>query len=117
MRRDHLKRPAGASRRRWRTDESRIGGDARQQTVAFPFRDRISLQAGRRTRWSRRAEMEDARLLARVGFDLQRVVVLPGDMQAPGDTHEGRRAVGLALLPRGFVLGRVPRLAHFTRLG
>src|SRR5579864_505218 len=67
----------------------------------FEFRGRLPL------RW-RRSEMQNARLRSLIGLDLQRVIVLPGDVQMRGLPHHARRAVGLALIAVGFVLGRVP---------
>ena len=62
-------------------------------------------------------EMEQARLRAGVGLDLQRVVVLPGDVQAAGHAHDGGRAVRFALQAGGFVLGRIPGIDHLAGVG
>ena len=68
--------------------------------------------------WSgRAAEAKQPRLRAGVGLDLQRRVVLPGDPQPPGQAHDAARAVGAALLARGFVLRRIPALPTFRPSG
>ena len=54
-------------------------------------------------------------LLAGVGFDLERVIVLPGDMQAAGNPHDCGRAISLALETGGFVVRGVPRVHNFPR--
>ena len=55
--------------------------------------------------------MQQARLRSGIRFDLERVVVLPGDVQARGYAHQTSRAVSLALIAGGFVLGRIPFLS------
>ena len=61
--------------------------------------------------------MEQASLLAGVGFDLQRCVVLPGDVQTSGNSHDGGRAVGFALEAGGFILGGIPGIDHLAGFG
>ena len=63
------------------------------------------------------AEREQPGLHAVVGLELQRVVVLPGDVQARRPAHQAGRAVRLALFAGGFVLGRVPRLRDLLARG
>ena len=72
----------------------------------FEFRGRLSLRR-------RRSKMQDARLRSLIGLDLQRVIVLPGDVQVGGLPHHARRAVRLALVALGFVLRRVPLHRQF----
>ena len=60
--------------------------------------------------------MQQARLRARVEIHLQRVVVLPGDVQPPGLTHDAADAECLALQARGIVLCEIPGVGR-TRAG
>ena len=75
----------------------------------FPLRQRISLP--RRSRVLRRtpiAEVKQTRLLSRVRLEFECVVILPGNVHAFRRAHYGGRRIGSALLPRGFVLRRIP---------
>ena len=67
--------------------------------ATFPVGNRISLQRRRAAGRFPVAEMEEASLLAGVGIHPQRVVVLPGDVQAFRHAQQRRRAIGLALSP------------------
>jgi hypothetical protein len=55
---------------------------------------RASAPASSARRPSRRSELEEPRLRARVEIDAQRLVVLPGDVQATGLAHEAADAEG-----------------------
>src|SRR5580704_13532426 len=77
-----------------------------------PLGGGIALQCWSAAGSLRRTKVEHASLRAGVSLDLQRVVVLPGDVQARGYAHQTSRAVSLALIARGFVLGRIPFLGH-----
>src|SRR5580704_10159883 len=70
-----------------------------------PLSGGITLQCRSAAGSLRRTEVEQASLRAGVRLDLQCVVVLPGDVQARGYAHQTSRAVSLALIARGFVLG------------
>ena len=48
---------------------------------------------------------------------LQRIVVLPGDVQTAGKPHDVGGAVGAALLAGGFVLRRIPGIADAPAFG
>ena len=52
-----------------------------------------------------------------VGFNLQRRVIRPRDVQPPGHAHDVWGAVGFALLSGGFVLCRIPRLGDLLSIG
>src|SRR6202021_2989257 len=54
--------------------------------------------------------VQETCLRSGIRFDLERVVVLPSDVQARGYAHQTSRAVCLALIAGGFVLGRIPFL-------
>src|SRR5438093_3345704 len=82
----------------------------------FPRRRRITLPA-RFSGWRLRlAEAQQTGLLAGVCFDLQRVVVLPGDVDAPWHAHDVGRAVCPALIAARRVLRRIPRVDHLAAL-
>ena len=66
---------------------------------------------------SRGEKWKQPRLRARVGVDAQRVGVLPRDVQAAGHAHDGARAVGLALVARALVGGRIPGVDERQRGG
>lgn len=61
--------------------------------------------------------MQDARLGTGVGFELQRVVVLPGDMQPRGHTQDAGGAIGLTLFTRRVILGCIPGVGKFSPCG
>ena len=65
-------------------------------------------------RCARRAKGEQARLCAGVGLDLQRVVVLPGDVDSAGHAHDAAHAVRPALLAGCFVSRRIPGAGRLT---
>ena len=60
--------------------------------------------------------MQQPRLLAGIRFDLQSLVVFPGNVQPSGHTHEVGSAIAFALFPGGFVLRRIPRIGDFPAL-
>ena len=77
----------------------------------FPRCYRIPLPGPGSCWWLELAEMKEASLLAGVHFGLQRRIVFPRDMHASRNTHDGRSAVGFALLTRCLVFSRIPLIA------
>src|SRR5688572_7220684 len=76
--------------------------------AGVPGRNRMTLQRALRRSRSR-AEMQEARLLAGIHVDLERVVVGPGDIQPARDAQAAARPVGAAWIPwcrRGGRAGR-----------
>ena len=61
--------------------------------------------------------MQQPGLLPGVELDLQRVVVLPGDVQPAGLPHDAADAVRLALIARRVVLGQVPGVGDSAAFG
>src|SRR6476646_12294153 len=58
--------------------------------------------------------MQRPRLRPRIGFNSNRVWILPRDVQSTGPLHDAHGAVGFALLAVGFVLCRVPCVRQLT---
>src|SRR5207248_11638186 len=61
--------------------------------------------------------MQQPGLSAAVGFYLECVVVLPGDLQPSWNAHDCRRAVGFALVAFRLVLCRIPRIRDPASFG
>ncbi len=61
--------------------------------------------------------MEQTRLRAEIGFELERVIVLPGDMQVGRLSHDAGRAISLALIAFGFIFGGIPFQGSLSALG
>ncbi len=61
--------------------------------------------------------MKEPRLHAGVAVHPQRVIVLPGDVKPRGQPHDRGGAIRLALIARGFVGRRVPRIRDLARSG
>ena len=59
--------------------------------------------------------MQQPRLIALIGVDLQSVIVRPGDVQASRNPHHSGSAVRFALLARRFVFRRIPSVGHTPR--
>src|SRR5438132_4057272 len=55
--------------------------------------------------------MKQPGLRSRVGLDFERGVVIPGDMQTSGQSHDIGGAISAALLAGRFILGRIERIA------
>src|SRR5712691_4958378 len=82
----------------------------------FPRRRRIALPA-RFSFWRLRlAEAQQTGLLTGVHFDLQRIVVLPGEVDAAGHAHDVRRTVRLALIAARHILRRITRVDDLAAL-
>jgi hypothetical protein len=77
-----------------------------------PGRDRHALPVAAGA--AGRPESEPASLRARVGFELQRLIVLPGDVNPSRQAHDSSGAVRSALFASGFIAGRIPRVGHLT---
>src|SRR5262245_41480479 len=73
-----------------------------------PRRDRLTLPIRLTGRRIRAAESQQSSLLTRVGLDLQRRVVLPGDVHASRHTHDVCDAVRPTLIAAFFVLRGIP---------
>src|SRR6476620_2674606 len=58
--------------------------------------------------------MQRPRLRPRIGFNSNRVWILPRDVQSTGPLHDAHGAVGFALLAVGFVLCRIPCVRQLT---
>ena len=84
--------------------------------IAFPHRPfphgRRHALPGPRARRRCVPEMQQPRLRAEIGLDLQRVLVRPRDVQSRRQSHQTRRAIRPALLARLLVFGLVPRIRH-----
>src|SRR5678815_1330780 len=94
-------------RRQWRTAAS---------LAHLPLRGGVALPR-RSARWRLPlAKVQEARLRARIRFDLQGRVVLPRDAQPRWQTHQARRAIGFALVSGGSVLRRVPCIRDLLRV-
>src|SRR5262245_12838457 len=61
--------------------------------------------------------MEETCLCAVVRIHFERVIVLPGDMQARRQPHDAGCAVGLALIAFSLVFCRIPRHGYLSGLG
>src|ERR1700728_1723672 len=83
----------------------------------FPIRRRVSLTRWREILRRLAAEVQQACLRAGVGFDLQRGIVLPGDVQAAGKAHDRGGSVGFADVAGGFVARGVPSFADALGFG
>ena len=60
----------------------------------------------------RAVEMKSPSLISGIRIDTERVVVFPGDVQAPGEPHNVGGAVRLALFSCFFVPIRIPRISN-----
>src|SRR5262249_14995002 len=60
----------------------------------------------------RSAEVEQPRLRSSIGFQLQSLVILPGNMQPCRNSHDVRGAIAFALLAGGLVLRRIPAVGN-----
>ena len=109
LRRHDLQRPAARSARRERMPPPAVMTLARNDPSSRPTRP-----ASRRPRVRGARNDERARLRAGVRLDLQRLVVLPGDVEAAGHAHDAGGAIGLALLARRFVSRRIPGVSGLT---
>src|SRR5215467_187129 len=61
--------------------------------------------------------MQQTRLHARVGLNLKRAVIRPGDVQSRGNSHNAGGAIGLALIPFSFIFCGIPCVGYFTPVG
>src|SRR5205085_3557731 len=81
---------------------------SRSLRLLVPFSGGVTLpRALARLRWCS-AEMKEPGLLARVGFELQRGVILPGNLQAHRKSNDPRGAKRLAFVVIRFVPGEIP---------
>src|SRR5262249_23706312 len=60
----------------------------------------------------RSAKVELPRLHTGIGFQFQRLVILPGNMQPCRNSHDVRGAIAFALLAGGLVLRRIPAVGN-----
>ena len=108
---------SAASRRR--SDWDTVAIDRNALTGDFPVGGGIALPrpldlVGRRRRLAR--EMQQSRLRAGVELELQRGVVLPGDVHAPGHPHDVADPVRFARQAARLVLGQVPCVGDASAL-
>ena len=110
--RDDLHRPAGRQRRRSAACSSGHGAQKQRNVGArsVPLGDRRPLPGRRALGRLPFTKVKQSRLHSGIRLDFQRHIVLPGDVQTPGDAHQSRGAVRPALLARRFVLRRIPRV-------
>ena len=82
----------------------------------LPFSDGMALPCllGRRLAL---VEVQEPRLLTGVELHLQRVVVVPGDVQPSRLARDAADAVRLALIAGGVVLGQIPRVGDAAAFG
>src|SRR5690349_1889840 len=82
------------------------------QSRSFPLRERNPLPGFvgffRRAWHLRLIEIQKARLGSRIEVHLQRVVVLPGDVQPPGLTHNAANTESLTLDPSLIIFREIP---------
>src|SRR5205085_2520271 len=74
----------------------------------LPGRDRVALPPLIASRRRRVTEMQQAGLSPGVCFDLERALILPGDVQTTWHAHDRGRAIGLAGVPFALVLHGIP---------
>src|SRR5688500_16234083 len=84
---------------------------------SFPRREREALQRPFRRCLLRAIEVEQPRLRAGIEFELERLIVLPRDPDAPRLPHDAADAVCLALITAGIVGLEVPRSRSLPPLG
>src|SRR5207247_900374 len=60
----------------------------------------------------RSAKVEQPRLHSGIGFQLQRLVILPSNMEPCRNSHDVRRAIAFTLLSGCLVLRRIPAIGN-----
>ena len=116
--RHDLQRSAGrANRRRVRGALCRSELQRHIRARHQPLRLRDALPGTRRVgrRWCG-TKSQDSSLRAGIGIHLERVVVLPRDVNTARHAHQRGRTVGLALLTGGFIFRRIPGVRNLCRL-
>src|SRR5262249_16254039 len=86
-------------------------------TGPLPFRSGIALPLGGAALRSRSAEVQKTGLSAGMRSKVQSSVIVPSDMEASRNTHDGRGAVRFTLIASGFIFGRVPGVGDFCAFG
>src|SRR5205085_7966612 len=98
----------GAQVRRYYFQRSAARGrpatTAAPTACGFPLRCRIALPCPLSGRRLPGTEMKQTGLGPGVGLYLERVVVVPGDMQASRNSNNGGSAIGLTFLSAGLLL-------------
>ena len=61
--------------------------------------------------------MKESSLRSLISFNLERVVVLPRNVNSTRHTHDSSGPVCFALLAGRFIFDRVPRVADFAGFG
>jgi len=74
----------------------------------LPLCDGVALPGGRPSRGLPVIEVQQTSLFSSVSFHFESAIVLPRDVDASGHAHDGRRAVGAALLAGSFIFGWIP---------
>src|SRR5439155_12965552 len=88
------------------------------RAARLPSRNRVALPAAVARGGLRGvAEMKQPRLRAGIRLDLQRLLVLPGDVHAAGDAHDIADAVRSTRVAVGGVLRGIPGVGRAPRGG
>jgi hypothetical protein len=94
-----------------------LGGFFKLVYIASTYRCQPAGRFGRRNPVRRSAGLAPTRLLTGVRFDLQGLIVLPGDVEPAGHPHNVWRTIAAALFPNRLIFGGIPLVRDLSALG